>query len=99
MSPQYITKITFCSRLSRDQAIAVMKERMPAFSKLEGLIQKYYAETSEPDTYSGIYCWASKEAMDAFLKMPLKQSIASAYKSDGEPDIEILSVLCTLHPQ
>jgi len=99
MSPEFITKITFKSRLSREQAISVMKERMPAFSKLEGLTQKYYVEASEPDTYSGIYCWASREAMEAFLKMPLKASIASAYKTDAEPEIEILSVLSTLHPQ
>jgi heme-degrading monooxygenase HmoA len=99
MCPKFITKITFRSRLSREEAITVMKERMPAFSKLEGLIQKYYVEASEPDTYSGIYCWASREAMEAYHKMPLKESIASAYKTDGEPEIEILFVVSTLHPQ
>ena len=99
MTPEYITKITFRSQLSREEVVAVMKERMPAFAKLDGLIQKYYLEAAEPDTYSGIYCWASKEAMEAYLKLPLKESIASAYKADQEPQIEIMSVVSTLRPE
>jgi len=99
MSVECITKITFRSRLSREQVIAVMNERMPAFSRLAGLIQKYYVEASEPDTYSGIYCWESRKAMEAYLKMPLKESIATAYKTENEPRIEVLSVVSALRPQ
>jgi hypothetical protein len=99
MSTEYITKISFRSQLPREQVVAVMIERMPAFSKLTGLAQKYYVETGEPDTYSGIYCWTSKEAMEAYLKMPLRESIARAYQTDKEPRIEVMSVVSTLRPQ
>jgi len=98
MPAKYVTKITFRSRLSREQVMAVMQERMPAFARLEGLIQKFYLEGSEPDTYSGVYLWASKEAMEAYLKLPLKESIAGVYEADQEPKIEILSVVSTLRP-
>ena len=40
MSPEYITKTTFRRQLSREEVMAVIKERMPAFLKLDGLIQK-----------------------------------------------------------
>jgi len=96
MQPQHLVKITFRSQLPREQALAIMRERMPAFAKLPGLIQKYYVETGQPNTYSGIYCWATKEHMDAYLKMPLRESIANAYQTDGEPTIEIFPVLATL---
>ena len=98
-SCQYITKITFRSRMPRDQVLAVMAERMPDFSKLTGLVQKYYVEGPEPDTYSGLYCWASKEAMDEYLKMPLRESIVRAYQTEQEPQIEVMPVLSTLRPQ
>ena len=76
-----------------------MMEPMPAFAKLAGLEQKFHVETGEADTYSGIYCWESKEAVGAFLKMPLKESIARAYQTENEPRIEIMSVVAILRPE
>ena len=81
----YITKITFQSQLPREQALATMKDRMPAFSQPGGSDPEVLRRSRRPYVLlTNLLFRIQKDAMDAFLKMPLKQGIATACKTTGQ---------------
>lgn len=74
----------------------VMHERMPEFRAIEGLQQKYYLEDAESGEYAGLYLWRSPGDLAEFNESELRASIAEAYGVEGEPRIEVYSVLTPL---
>jgi len=84
-----LQRVKFRSTLPRDELWAIGREREPEYRKVPGLLQKFYVEYDEPDTYGGILIWESKEALAAFRETTLAKTIGSAYAVDGAPEIEV----------
>jgi heme-degrading monooxygenase HmoA len=76
------------SKLPKAELERRLKQRMPEFEKLEGLVQKYYAYDETTDEWAGIYLWASERALAAYMESDLRKSIASAYDLIEAPRIE-----------
>ena len=84
------------SRLPEEELLKRAKERKPRFESIPGLVQKYYARTSEEGQYAGIYLWDSPASLQAFRESDLAKSIPEAYEISEAPNIEILQVLFEL---
>ena len=92
-TPELLLHVRFRSALDLDEVTRVMEERAPDFAALEGLIQKYHLQDAQTGEYAGVYLWASKEAFTAYRDSELRASIAAAYRTEGEPRIEVYRVL------
>ena len=71
----------------------VVDSRIDEFRALEGLQQKYYLVEPATQEYAGLYLWRSKEDFEAYRDSELRATIARAYQTEGEPRIEVFSVL------
>lgn len=76
--------------------MAVLKERIDQFRALQGLAQKYYLHNEATGEYCGLYIWASREAFDEFRQSELRKTIGAAYKTEGDPKVEVFEVMETL---
>ena len=85
--------VKFKSGLSDEEALRIMRERMPEFAALPGLIQKYYSREETTGEFAGIYLWDSQESLDKFRQSELAKSIPIAYEAQGTPRIELLDVI------
>lgn len=94
--PSLVVLVRLRSSLPREEIVRVMRERMPQFAEIEGLQQKYYLEAAETDEYAGLYLWRSPEDLAQFNESALRASIAEAYGVEGEPRIEVYTVLTPL---
>lgn len=92
-TPELVLHVRFRSDLSLEEVTAVMEERAPEFAALDGLIQKYYLQDARTGEYAGLYLWASEETFAAYRDSALRASIAAAYRTEGEPRIEVYRVL------
>ncbi len=97
-TPGYILLVKFRSPLSLEEARKVIDNRLPEFQALSGLQQKYYTYEPETGDYAGVYLWDSAEALDAFRASELRKTIALAYKTEGQPRVEVLQVIKPLRP-
>ena len=96
-STEFVVQIVkFQSNKSRDEVLAAADERKPQFEAMEGLVQKYYLEMEEPNTYGGVYIWKNKAAMAAFLASDLFKGIPAAYGISSAPQVQIASGLYPL---
>jgi len=84
------------SGLPEEKFLAVAEERAPEFRKLHGLMQKYYVRFPATGEIGGIYVWESEESMKKYRESELARTIASAYQTEGAPDIQIAEVLFPL---
>ena len=91
--PSLILLVKFKSSLTLDEATEVVNRRIDEFRALRGLQQKYYLHVPDTQEYAGLYIWKSKEAFDAFRNSELRKTIASAYKTLGEPRIEVFDII------
>lgn len=87
------------SSLPRDEIMRVMRERMPEFRAIEGLQQKYYLEDARTGEYAGLYLWRSESDLAEFNESGLRASIAEAYAVEGEPRVEVYSVITPLREE
>ncbi len=94
----YVLTVKFKSKLSHDEAMAVLEERISDFRALPGLIQKYYGHEESTGAYTGVYIWESAEAMRAYQESELAQTIAAAYQVTAPPRIEVFNLFETLRP-
>lgn len=95
--PEFIVQIVkFESNKSREEVLAAAAERKPQFEAMEGLIQKYYLEMDEPNTYGGVYIWKDKASMAEFLSSDLFKGIPAAYGIAAAPNVEIVPGLYPL---
>jgi heme-degrading monooxygenase HmoA len=88
--------VRFKSQLPREEVLAVARERAAMFREIPGLLQKYYLDSEEPDSYAGVYIWDSVESMMRFRSSDLAASIPAAYRVTKPPEIEIHEVVFTL---
>lgn len=88
--------VRFESSLPRDELLAAANERRPLFEAMPGLIQKYYLDLNEPNSYGGFYVWESKEAMAAFRETDTFKGIAVAYGVASQPQVDIFSLIFPL---
>jgi heme-degrading monooxygenase HmoA len=91
--PSVVLLVKFRSPLSLAEVRNVMNERIDQFRALAGLTQKYYLQDSVTGEYAGLYLWDSAEALAEFRDSELRSTIAQAYQAEGEPRIEVFSVI------
>ena len=96
--PEIIMRVRFKSDLTLDQVKRVVEERAPEFAALPSLRQKYYLQDVTSGEYAGLFIWDSPAALAAFRESELRATIARAYQTQGEPDIEIYKIFKTLRP-
>ena len=88
-----VLSVKFKSGLSDAEMNRVMKERMPEFRALPGLIQKYYAREEATGEVIGIYIWDSMDSVKEYRQSELAKTIPTAYEAQGTPRIEIFEVM------
>lgn len=98
-TPAVVLLVRLRSSLPRDEVVRVMKERMPEFQAIDGLQQKYYLEDTQAGEYAGLYLWRSSDDLAEFSESKLRASIAEAYGVEGEPRVEVYSVLTPLRDE
>lgn len=91
--PSTILLVKFKSPLSLEQVTKVVDSRIDEFRSLKGLRQKYYLQEPTTQEYAGLYLWDSKEDFLAYRDSELRATIAKAYQTEGEPRVEIFSVI------
>lgn len=91
--PSLILLVKFKSPLSLEEVEKVVDSRIDEFRALKGLQQKYYLQEPATQEYAGLYLWESGEDFEAFRDSELRATIAKAYQTEGEPRIELFSVI------
>jgi hypothetical protein len=94
--PKVVLLVRFRTPLSEPEILKVVKERADEFRALGGLLQKFYVRDAATGEYGGLYLWQSEEALDEYRASALRASIGAAYRTEGEPRIEVMTVLETL---
>lgn len=94
--PTHVLLVRLRSSLPRDEVVRIMRERMPEFQAIEGLQQKYYLEDAQSGEYAGLYLWRSPEDLAEYGASELRATIAEAYGVEGQPRVEVYSVLAPL---
>ena len=84
------------SKLSHDELERRLKERMPQFREVPGLLQKYYSHDPSTEEWAGIYLWESEEAVAAYLESDLRKTISSAYELTEPPRVERFPIVDVL---
>lgn len=56
-----------------------LEERRPRFREVPGLLQKLYGRDAATGDVCGIYCFESREALEAFRDTDLARTIPAAY--------------------
>ena len=87
--PKLILLVKFKSSLSLDELMAIVESRADEFRALDGLIQKHYIHDAVTGEYGGLYLWDSPEAFNAYRESELRATIGAAYKTQGEPSIQV----------
>ena len=98
-TPAVVLLVRLRSSLPRAEIVRIMRHRMPEFQAIEGLQQKYYLEDEGTGEYAGLYLWRSAEDLAEFNESELRATIADAYGVEGDPRIEVYSVLTPLREE
>lgn len=94
--PQIMLMVRMQTTLPIDEVMRVAEERAPEFEALTGLRQKYYVHDTQTGEIGGCYIWDSPEAFDSYRESELRSSIAAAYRTTGQPRIEVMRILKVL---
>lgn len=94
--PEYILVVKFKSPLPYDEVVSLIHNRADAFRSTDGLIQKYYSRDPVSGDYVGVYLWERDNALEAFRKSNLRETIAKVYQVEGEPRMETFEIFYTL---
>ena len=71
-STDHIQVVTFqLAGLDPDVYRAHCEAAAPAFAEISGLRAKAWLADPSTNTYGGIYAWASREAMEAYVSGPI----------------------------
>ena len=89
--------VRYRSKLSHDEVNRRFTERSDRYSKVPGLMQKYYVKFTKTGEYGGIYVWDSVESLEAWSAGNLSGTLAETYQVEGEPSREIADVMLVLH--
>lgn len=90
--PKVVLLVRIKTSLSLDEVMEVAEERASAFAAIEGLQQKYYLHDAERGEVCGLYLWESPEALASYRDSELRATVASAYRAEGEPSVEVFRV-------
>ena len=91
--PSLILLVKFKTSLNLEEVKKVVESRAGEFRALKGLQQKYYLQEPGTQEYAGLYLWESKEDFMAYRDSELRATIAKAYQTEGEPRIEVFTVI------
>lgn len=94
--PATVLLVRFKTSLTLDEVMKVANQRAPEFRALKGLQQKYYLQDAATGEVAGLYLWDSESSLAEYRKSELRASIAKAYRTEGEPRIEVYNVLMPL---
>lgn len=94
--PTTVLLVKFKSPLSLDEVQDVVAQRIDLFRALPGLTQKYYLQDTATGEYAGLYLWDMPASLHEFANSELRKTIAKAYKTEGEPRIEVFRVFDVL---
>lgn len=94
--PTVVLLVKFKSPLSLEEVREVVDSRINEFKALAGLQQKYYLQDSVTGEYAGLYLWKSADALSEFRNSELRATIAEAYRTEGEPRVEVFQVFDVL---
>jgi heme-degrading monooxygenase HmoA len=94
--PKMLLLVRLKSGLDPDAVMKMVEARAPEFQALEGLQQKYYVRDRGTGEYGGVYLWESATSLADYRKSELRESIAEAYRAEGEPRIEVYEVIKVL---
>lgn len=94
--PALVLLVKFRSPLSLEEVQRVVDSRIDEFRALDGLTQKYYLQDAESGEYAGLYLWDSPEALADFRNSELRKTIAQAYRTEGEPRVEVFRIFDVL---
>lgn len=86
---EMVVRVRFKSILTPEEVARVVEERAPEFEALAGLRQKYYLQDVASGEYAGVYVWDSREALEEYQESELRATIAKAYRTQGDPDVEV----------
>jgi heme-degrading monooxygenase HmoA len=95
-TPTYAVLVRLKTELERDEIERIMRERAPEFRALEGLVQKYYLEGTEPGEFGGFYLWRSLDDVVQYRESELAATIAAAYKGVGDPQVDVFEIVMPL---
>ena len=93
VQPSLILLVKFKSPLSLEEITKVVDSRIDAFRALKGLQQKYYLQEPGTQEYAGLFFWESKKDFISFRDSELRATITKAYQTEGEPRVEVFSVI------
>ena len=88
-----ILLIKFHSGLAHDDVIRNLKERLPLFRAVPGLIQKYYARETATGDYVGVYLFESEQALRDYRASEVARGMPGIYQVQGTPRIEEFEML------
>ena len=94
--PAVVLLVRFKSPLSLEEVREVVDSRIDQFRALPGLTQKYYLQDSNSGEYAGLYLWESADALAEFRDSELRATIAEAYRTEGEPRVEVYQIFDVL---
>jgi quinol monooxygenase YgiN len=94
--PTVVLLVRFKTSMSLEEVMKVATERAPEFRALPGLQQKYYLQDPVTGDIAGLYLWKTADALAEYRQSELRASIAKAYKAEGEPRVELYTVLMPL---
>ena len=94
--PTVVLLVKFKSPLSLEEVREVVDSRIDQFRALSGLQQKYYLQDTASGEYAGLYFWQSPAALAGFRDSELRNTIAQAYRTVGEPRVEVFEIFETL---
>lgn len=93
-----ILTVKFQSKLSYEEVMAVVEDRIAEYRSFPGLIQKYYGHERATGAYTGVFLWESEEALRTFRESELSQTTAAAYQATEPPRIEVFNLIEALRP-
>jgi len=86
------------SKLPREEMERRLKERLPRFLEVPGLLQKYYSYDAGTEEWAGVYLWESEEALAAYMESDLRKTIPTAYELTAPPQLERFPIVDALRP-
>jgi hypothetical protein len=75
--------VTFKNDASQEQFTAATAEHAAVFAEVDGLLAKIWIADPESDTKGGIYLFADRTALDAYLESDVFQSILAEPSFEG----------------
>jgi len=91
--------VRFRSGLPDEDVRQLYEARAPRYREVPGLVQKYYLAFQETNEHGAVYLWESHEALRRFRESDLARTIASAYRVQGDPVVQIAEAVMALRPE